>query len=183
MPRVLAIAVKDAEENTKAILEGVQKKLGMAPNLFRTLANSQAALEGYLKFEGALATGGLDRKVREQIALAVAQANECQYCLSAHTLLGKSAGLGEAELRDSRSGASADPKVDAMLRFALSVVKRKGGVSDADLARVREAGVSDAEIVEIVAHVALNILTNYINLVAQTEVDFPKVELTLASAA
>jgi uncharacterized peroxidase-related enzyme len=158
------------------LLEAVKKEIGAAPNLFRVLANSPAALEGYLGLNGALAKGQLDAKTRERIAIAVAELNGCSYCLSAHTYLGKNvAKLDDAEITANRSGASNDIKADAAVRFAVKVVNARGHVGDADVAEVKAAGYDDAQIVEIVLHVALNTLTNYVNEVAKTEIDFPLV--------
>ncbi len=156
------------------LLEAVKKQIGSAPNLFRVVANSPAALEGYLALSGALAKGSLPAPTRERIALAVAQINGCQYCLSAHTLMGRNlAKLGDAEIAANRHGQSLDPKADAAVRFAALLVHERGHVSDAAIDAVRSAGYDDAQIVEIVQHVALNTWTNYLNSVAQTEIDFP----------
>jgi uncharacterized peroxidase-related enzyme len=155
-------------------LEAVKKQLGVVPNLFRLVANSPSALEGYLGMSGALASGSLPAQTRERIALAVAQINNCNYCLSAHSYLGKNlAKLSDAEVAANRHGGSLDPKADAAVRFAAKVVRERGHVSDADVRAVRMAGYDDAQIVEIVQHVALNTWTNYINEVAKTEIDFP----------
>jgi uncharacterized peroxidase-related enzyme len=155
-------------------LEAVKKQLGVVPNLFRLIANSPSALEGYLGMSGALAKGSLPAQTRERIALAVAQTNDCNYCLSAHSYLGKNlAKLSDAEMAANRHGGSLDPKADAAVRFAAKVVRERGHVSDADVQSVRKAGYDDAQIVEIVQHVALNTWTNYINEVGKTEIDFP----------
>jgi uncharacterized peroxidase-related enzyme len=180
MSRIQPIQTTDATGKAKDLLNAVQAKIGMTPNLMKTFAHSPAALEGYLNFSGALATGVLSPKFREQLAIAVAQANSCEYCLSAHTKFGQMSGLKPEELEASRGAHSADLKVNAGLQFAQKVVLQRGLATDADLAAVRQAGFSDAEITEIVAHVGLNILTNYFNNVAQTEVDFPRVPLALA---
>ncbi|MDR3528500.1 MAG: carboxymuconolactone decarboxylase family protein [Rhizomicrobium sp.] len=159
-----------------ASLEAVKKQLGVVPNLFRLVANSPAALEGYLGLSGALGKGTLPAQTRERIALAVAETNACDYCLSAHTYLAKNlAKLDDAEITANRSGASNDPKADAALHFAVKVVRARGHVSDDDVAAVKAAGYDDAQVIEIVQHVALNTWTNYINSVAQTEIDFPVV--------
>ncbi len=176
MPRLKAIEPAQAEPKAKALLEGVEKKMGMTPNLMRTMANSPAVLEAYLGFRNALGAGVLSPKLREQIALTVSELNGCHYCLSAHTALGKMVGLGDEEIADSRRGASPDRKTEAVLQFARKVVSERGWVSDDDMATVRTAGTSDAEIAEVVAHVAVNIFSNYFNHVANTEVDFPEVE-------
>ena len=161
---------------SQPLLEGVKKQLGVVPNLFRLVSNSAAALEGYLGLSGALAKGKLPAQTRERIALAVAEINGCDYCLSAHTYLGKNlAHLDDAEMTANRSGASNDPVADAAVRFAARIVRERGHVSDEDVRAVKMAGYDDAQIIEIVQHVALNTWTNYVNLVAQTEIDFPVV--------
>jgi len=160
----------------RPLLDGVQQKLGSVPNLFRLLATSPAALGGYLGLSGELAKGALDAATRERIALAVSELNGCGYCLAAHSFIGaRMAKLDAAEIAANRAGRSNDAKADAAVRFAVAVTEARGRVGDADLAAVRLAGWSDAEILEIVAHVALNTLTNYVNEVARTEVDFPPV--------
>jgi uncharacterized peroxidase-related enzyme len=156
------------------LLEAVKKQLGVVPNLFRVVANSPAALKGYLGLSQSLAGAKLDARTRERIALVVAEINGCNYCLSAHTYLGKNlAKLDDAEITANRNGASNDPKADAAVRFAAKVARERGHVSDDDVRAVKLAGYDDAEIVEIVQHVALNTWTNYINEVAKTEIDFP----------
>ena len=169
--------IADAPEAARPALDGVRKAIGAVPNLFRIVANSPAALNGYLGLHGALATGALDAATRERIALAVAEINGCGYCLAAHSYLGKTvAKLSAAEIEANRRGVSTDAKADAAVRFAAKIVHGRGAVTDADVLGVRAAGYSDAEIVEIVAHVALNTLTNYVNEVLGTEVDFPQVD-------
>jgi uncharacterized peroxidase-related enzyme len=158
-------------------LNGVKAKLGSVPNLFRLLAVSPAALEGYLGLSGALGKGSLDARTRERIALAVAEFNGCGYCTSAHAFIGKNlAGLSDAEIAANRNGSSTDDRAAAAVSFAIKVVETRGQVSDADVAAIRLAGYSDAEVIEIVLHVALNTLTNYINEVAETTIDFPAVK-------
>lgn len=167
-------SIDTAPALAKPLLEAVDKQIGFVPNLFRVVANSPAALEGYLGMSGALAKGRLPAQTRERIALAVAQINGCNYCLSAHTALGKNlAKLSDAEIAANRHGGSLDPNADAAVRFAARVVLERGHVSDADVQAVRMAGYDDAQIVEIVQHVALNTWTNYLNEVAKTEIDFP----------
>jgi len=159
---------------SQPLLQAVKAKLGSVPNLFRVVASSPAALEGYLGLSGALTKGVLSAQTRERIALAVAEINGCGYCLSAHTYIARNvAKLDDAEITANRNGASNDPKADAAVKFAVAVVENRGHVEDADLTAVRQAGFGDAEIVEIVLHVALNTLTNYVNEVAATEIDFP----------
>lgn len=179
MPRISPIQTQDATGKALDLLNAVQAKIGMTPNLMKTLAHSPAALEGYLSFSGALGTGKLNAQLREQIAIAVAQANSCEYCLSAHSAIGKTNGLPLEALDLARAAHSTDAKRDAALQFAQKLVLQRGQSSDDDLAMVRAAGFSDGEIAEIVAHVGLNIFTNYFNNTAQTDVDFPRVALAL----
>ena len=153
-------------------MAGVNAKLGFTPNMMRTMALSPAALEGYLALSAALARGLLPATLREQIAIAVAEANGCGYCLAAHSTVGKMVGLTNADVLASRRGTVTDLKAAAALEFARVAVAARGDVTDADLKRVREAGYGDAEVAEIVANVALNVFTNYFNLVAGTEIDF-----------
>ncbi len=169
-------AVQPESGKAQELLHGVQANLGMTPNLMRTMANSPAVLEAYLGLGNALGKGSLPPKLREQIALTVSELNGCHYCLSAHSALGKMVGLGEEEIADSRRGVSPDRKTEAALQFARKVVTERGWVSDDDLAFLRTAGTTDAEIAEVVAHVAVNTFSNYFNHVAGTEVDFPEVE-------
>ena len=183
MQRISAIDPTQATGKSKQLLDGVQAKLGITPNLMKTLATAPAALEAYLNFNGALSTGVLDAKFREQIALTVAQANSCEYCLSAHSAIGKMVGLKPEEIESSRESRSADSKRDAGLKFAQAIVVQRGELSDSAVENVRKAGYSDGEITEIVANVALNIFTNYFNHIARTDVDFPRVSPTLMKTA
>lgn len=177
MSRIAIPATIDAAPvASQTALRQVEKQLGSAPNLFRLAAKSPAALEGYLGIFGALGKGQLAPATRERVALAIAEYNGCNYCLAAHTYLGTNlARLSAEEIAANRDGRSTDAKADAAVRFALSVAKSRGHVSDADLAAVRAAGYDDAEVIEIVQHVALNVWTNYLNSVAETEIDFPVV--------
>jgi uncharacterized peroxidase-related enzyme len=162
---------------SQGLLNAVEKQLGRAPNMFRMISNSPAALEGYLGMMGALGKGALPAPTRERIALAVSEINGCDYCLSAHSYLGKHlAKLDDAEMTANRDGHSNDAKADAAVRFAVAVTESRGRVDDAALQAVKRAGYSDAQIIEIVQHVALNVWTNYINLVGATEIDFPVVQ-------
>jgi uncharacterized peroxidase-related enzyme len=183
MQRLTAVDPAEATGKAKHLLDAVQAKLGMTPNLMKTLAAGPAALEAYLSFGAALGTGRLDAKFREQIALAVAQANSCEYCLSAHTAIGKMTGLNAEEIAASREAHAADPKRDAGLRFVQALVVQRGVVSDHAVAQVKAAGFSDGDIAEIVANVAVNIFTNYFNHVARTDVDFPRVAVAMETAA
>jgi uncharacterized peroxidase-related enzyme len=175
MSRLTIPAREDAPAKSQPLLDAVEKQLGMVPNLFRLVGSSPAALEGYLGLNGALGRT-LDAKTRERIALAVAQANGCDYCLSAHSYLGLNlAKIDEAEIALNRAGHSGDAKADAAVVFARKVLDARGKVSDADIAEVRLAGFTEAQVIEITAAVAVNVLTNYINNVAETDIDFPVV--------
>jgi uncharacterized peroxidase-related enzyme len=174
MARITQISTEAATGRAKELLDAVKGKLGLVPNMTRAMANAPAALDGYLQLSGALAKGTLPAKAREQIALAVAQANECDYCLAAHSAIGKMAGLTADQIHDSRLGTAVDPKADALIRFALKVVNARGAVDDRAIDDVRGAGFDDATIAEVVANVALHVFTNYFNRLAQTDLDFPK---------
>src|SRR5262249_6814041 len=155
MARISPVNPAEASGSAKELLDNVKAKLGRVPNMMKTMAQSPAVLRGYLEFSGALANGVIDGKLREQIALAVCEANSCGYCVAAHSALGKMAGLSPDALLDSRNGHSNDPKTEAALQFARELVDGHGEVSDGDLAALREAGFGDPEIAEIVANVAL----------------------------
>lgn len=181
MPRIEPVNPNHVDANTAKTLAAVENKLGVLPNLFTTLAHAPAALVAYLQFNETLATGRLTAKQRELIAIAVAQENSCEYCLSAHVAIGKSVGLEQVGIKQAREGYANDPRDDAILAFALQVVRSRGAVSDTDLAVFRDAVGNDGLAIEIVANVALNILTNYVNRVAQTDVDFPLTRLEPAA--
>jgi uncharacterized peroxidase-related enzyme len=159
----------------------VHKQLGVVPAMFRLIATSSAALQGFAANNGALAKA-LDVKTRERIALAVAQVNGCDYCLSAHSYLGLNlAKITPEEVAVNRKGQSGDAKADAAVRFATKIVKERGHVTDADIKAVREAGFSDSQIVEIIAVTAENIFTNLLNVVAETDIDFPVIKASEAA--
>ncbi|WP_022930317.1 carboxymuconolactone decarboxylase family protein [Patulibacter americanus] len=176
MPRIAPIDPTSADAKAKPLLDAVQAKLGVTPNMMRTMAQSPAVLESYLGFGGALGKGTLGARLGELLALDVAEANGCGYCLSAHTYLGTNvAKLSDEQITAARSADSEDPKTRAALRFARQINDGRGHVTDEQVDAVRAAGWGDAAIAEIVAHVALNVLTNYFNTVAQVEIDFPVV--------
>lgn len=182
MSRISIPTVDNALEGAKPLLAAVNKQLGVVPNLMKLVGHSPAALEGYLSLSGALAKGKLSAQLRERIALVVAEYNGCDYCLSAHDYLGQNlAKISRAELDAARSARSEDAGTQAALQFALRVAQARGRVSDAELATLRLAGFDEAAVIEIVAHVAVNVLTNYINNVAQTDIDFPEVKARLAA--
>jgi uncharacterized peroxidase-related enzyme len=177
MSRLSAIQTEAATGKAKELLVAVKAKLKITPNMTRVMANSAAVLGGYLNFSGALAGGALDPKLREAIALEVGEQNACQYCVSAHTAIGKMTGLSDSEIAAAREAQSSSAKNAAALQFARAIVAKKGRTADADFDAVRNAGFTDGEIAEIIAHVALNVFTNYFNNVAGVEVDFPKIAL------
>jgi len=173
--RLLVPTIDSAPEASKRTLDAVSKQLGVVPNLFRLIGNSPTALAAFASFQGGLSKT-FDVKTRERIALAVAQVNGCGYCLSAHTYLGLNvAKISPEEIAMNRNGRSSDAKANAAVQFAAAVAKERGHLENADIAAVREAGFTDAQIVEIVALVAENTFTNYLNEVAKTEIDFPVV--------
>lgn len=177
MTRIQPLNPETVTGPAQQLLEAVKGKLGVVPNMMRTMAHAPAVLEAYLNFSGALAKGSLDGKTREAIALAVGQANKCQYCVSAHTILGKKSGLNDAEVTAARTGESANPKLAAILRLAMAINNKQANISDADLSAARQSGVTDAEIAEVVGVVSLNVFTNYFNHVADPQIDFPVVQL------
>jgi len=179
MQRINAIDPQAAGA-AKTLVDGVQRKLGFVPNFMRTLAVSPATLDAYLSFGDRLNQGILSPKLREQIALTVAYSDSCQYCLAAHTAIGGMLGLSPSQLEAAYTADSTDPQIAAALHFAQQLVQNQGHVSDEEVAKVRQAGYGDAEIAEIVGHVALSVFTNYFNTVAQTEVDFPKTGKSVA---
>lgn len=181
MPRLTIPAREAAPAAAQPLLDAVEKSLGSVPNLFRLVGQSPAALSGLLGLNGALSKA-LDARTRERIALAVAQVNGCDYCLSAHTYLGLNvAKLDAAEIALNRTGHSGDPRADVAVAFAAKVATHRGQVSDADIAAVKLAGFSEAQIIEIVGLVVVNVFTNFINNVAETEIDFPIVRAAAAA--
>jgi len=159
----------------------VHGAFGAAPAMFRAVSNPPAARQAMWGFFGALGGGTLPAKLSEKIAVAVADRNRCHYCLAAHTLLGKNAGASAEEMAEAQAGRSTDPQTAAALGFAAKLVDRRADVSDADVQGLREAGFSDEAIVEILAHVALNLFTNYVNIALDVPVDFPSVKLRQAA--
>ncbi len=176
MNRITQLDPAQSTGKTKQLFDAVQGKMGLVPNLVRVLGAAPAALEGYLGLSGALAGGNLSAKVREQIALTVAETNLCGYCLSAHMFIGGKVGLTGDEIAGARRANATAGKTDAILKLARGIVVQRGELSDGDLAQARAAGLTDGDIVETVANVAVNIFTNYVNHVARTVVDFPEVK-------
>lgn len=160
----------------KELFNAVQNKLGFIPNLIKVFGNSPATLKSYLSLGELTASGNFSNKFREQLALAIAEENECNYCLSAHTAIGKMNGLTEEETVQNRQAIATDTKTQAGLEFAKLVTKNRGNVSSEELATIKAAGYNDSDVLEIVLNVVSNTLTNYVNHIAETEIDFPKVE-------
>lgn len=176
MARLPLVDVQSATGPVKSNFDALQRALGVVPNMTRAMANAPVVLNAYLQFSGALAGGKLPAPLREQIAILTADANDCTYCLSAHTALGGLAGLKPDQLDAARHARAADPRTQAALTFARAVIQSQGGVSDNDLKAVRAAGWSDGDVAEIIAAVALNLFTNYFNRAVDTDIDFPRVE-------
>ena len=173
MSRISTIEPNTAQGKTKELLDGIKAKAGRVPNIFKTMAHSSVALQAYLGLSGAFSDAKLPAKIREQIALVVGENNQCGYCVSAHSAIGKLSGLTPEEIETARRGRSADPKTNAILKFAQRLSANRGNITDPELAEVRKAGCSDEEVLEIVTAVALNLFTNYVNHVADTAIDFP----------
>lgn len=181
MSRIIIPSVEQSPVDSKPLLDAVQKQLGVVPNMMKLIGTSPAALEGYLSLNTALGKGVLPVGLRERIALTVAEYNACEYCLAAHSYLAENLAKVEgSEIAAARDGYSNDPKIETALQFARRVASQHGSISDQELNKLRATGYSDAEIVEIVLNVALNVLTNYINNVARTDIDFPTVKLKKA---
>lgn len=172
MSRIQPIDPKNAQGKSKELLETIAAKMGQVPNIFKIMAQAPAVLESYLKFSGALREGALDAKIQEKIALFIAQENQCQYCLAAHTTIGKIAGLDDQTMLDARRGESTEAKERAVLTLAQKIHEQRGSVEDIDVQNAQQAGLNDTEILETLAHVALNTFTNYFNHLTDPEVDF-----------
>lgn len=184
MSRLQQLNPESATGKVQTLFNAIKTNLGMVPNMMRLMGNSPSALEGYLQLNSSLSKGSLTGQQREQIALAVSEANGCDYCLAAHSTLGRMAGLSADQIRDSRQSVAVDSKTNTLLQFVHKIVEQRGHVDDNDVAGMRDAGFSDEDITEVVVNVALSLLTNYFNIVADTVVDFPKAPpLTAAVAA
>jgi uncharacterized peroxidase-related enzyme len=179
MSRINVIENELATDEQRELLEAIQSKMGMVPNFLRVFANSPAALRAFLGLHGIAGEGSLDAATRERIALAVAQQSACDYCVSAHTAIGRQAGLNGAEMEANRAGTSQDARAAVAVKFARAVVEHKGEVTTAELLEVRNAGYSESDIVEIITHVGLNLLSNMLGKASRVDIDFPKVELQL----
>lgn len=181
MTRVTLIDPATASGASKTHLDAIKRTFGVTPNMFRAVANSPAALASMWSAFGALGSGKLGAQLGEQLAVAVANANACEYCLAAHTALGRKAGASAEEMAGAQVGRSSQPRTQAALTFALTLVHGRGNVTDGDVQVLKAAGFDDEAVVEIVAHVALNLFTNYVNVALAVPVDFPGVALKAAA--
>ena len=182
MPRLNPYPHASATGPRKALMDAVKGQFGTVINMFGTVAHSPAALKSMLGSFGALSEGRLGAALGEQIAVAIANTNGCEYCLSAHTMLGRKAGVSAEAMDAARQGRSADPRTEAAIGFALKLVEKRAHIETGDIDALRRAGFDDEEIVEIVAHVALNLFTNYVNVAFDVDVDFPSVKPSRAAA-
>ncbi|MFS0700425.1 carboxymuconolactone decarboxylase family protein [Cellulomonas sp. 179-A 4D5 NHS] len=180
MSHVPLVARESATGAVRAQLDEIHDAFGTVPTMFRAVAQSPAALTSLWGSFGALSGGTLGAAVGEQIAVAVANRNACEYCLAAHTALGRKAGVSREALAAAQDGDSDDPRTAALLRFALTVVEQRGQVTAEDVQAVRDQGWGDEHVVEVLAHVALNLFTNYVNIALAVPVDFPVVGLRRA---
>ena len=171
----------NASGKQKELFNQINSAFGVVPNMFKAIGNSPAALQSMFGSFGALGGGKLGAKLGEQIAVLVADINRCEYCLAAHTMLGQNAGLSAEQMESAQSGKSSDAKTQAALDFSAKLVRNRAQISKSDVQQVRDAGFNDEEIAEILAHVALNIFTNYTNVAFDVPIDFPKVELRKAA--
>jgi len=177
MSRIELLSRDTATGASRQLLEQIQSTFGATPNMFRGVANSPAALASMWAAFGALGGGKLGARLGEQIAVAIADLNACEYCLAAHTALGRKAGASAQEMLEAQAGRSDDPRTAAALAFATKVVRNRAQIDAADVDALRHAGYDDGDIVEIMAHVALNLFTNYVNVAFDIPVDFPRVAL------
>jgi uncharacterized peroxidase-related enzyme len=183
MSRLTALNPETTTGKSKDLFTAVQGKLGMVPNMMRTMGNSPAVLNGYLSFNAALGESSIGGKLGELIALTVANANSCEYCNAAHSFIGeKLVHIDTKSIADAREGKSADAKIQVALDFSRTLVEKRGRVNDADVDALKNAGYNEAGIAEIIAHVGLNLFTNYFNNSAKVVVDFPSVELVETAA-
>lgn len=175
MSHITLITPENTSDECQVLFSQISQAFGTVPHMFKAIGNSSAALESMWTSFGALAKGSLDTKLGEQIAVLVADINHCEYCLAAHTVLGQKAGASAQEMADAQAGKSVDMKTQAALDFAAKLVVNRAKIEKADVDAVRQAGFSDEEIAEILAHVALNIFTNYTNVAFDVPLDFPAV--------
>jgi len=182
MSRVPLLDRSTASAEAATQLAAIHQAFGATPNMFKAVASSPAALKMMAAAFAALDGGTLPKALGEKIAVAVADRNQCSYCLAAHTALGRKAGASADELRQAQQGEAADPATQAALQAALHLVQRRGQLDEATLQSLRRAGFTDGQVVELIAHVALNLFTNYVNVALAVPVDFPAVPLRHAAA-
>lgn len=173
MTRLHVVTPQQSDGRVKELFAGIQASVGMIPNIYQGVANSPAALEGLLHLGKVLGTGQLSGAEIEAVKLVVSQAYGCNYCLAAHTLLGKKHGLTEGETIAVRRGTIEQPKLGALVKFVNAVFRPEGRASDDDVRALRAAGYNDAQITEVVLVIAQTVFTNLFNRVHQTPVDFP----------
>jgi uncharacterized peroxidase-related enzyme len=177
MAHVTLVDPASSSSAVKPTLDKINGAFGVVPNMFKAVANSPAALASMWAAFGALGGGTLGARLGEEIAVAIANVNACEYCLSAHTVLGKKAGATADEMAAAQVGQSSDPRTQAALTFALKVVRNRAAINEADVTALKSAGFDDEAVLEIIAHVALNLFTNYVNVALDVPVDFPSVKL------
>lgn len=181
MSRINLVTNENANTEQKELYTAITSQLGMVPNFLKIFANSPAALKAFLGLHSIANEGSLDNLTKERIALALAEKNACEYCVSAHTAIGKKAGLTSTEIEANRAGTSEDAKAAVAVKFAKALAEHNGEITTAELLEARNAGYSESDIVEIITHVGMNIMTNILGKASRVEIDFPKVELQKAS--
>lgn len=181
MSRINLVTNEQANQEQEALFNIIQDQLGMVPNFLKVFANSPAALRAFLGLHSIAGEGELDPQTKERIALGLAEQNACEYCVSAHSAIGRKAGLSNSEIEANRAGTSEDAKAAVAVKFARSLAEHNGEVSTGELLEIRNAGYNDAQIVEIITHVGMNVLTNILGKASRVPIDFPKVELKKAS--
>ncbi|MBW3598830.1 MAG: carboxymuconolactone decarboxylase family protein [Planctomycetes bacterium] len=174
MPRLNVVEPSEAQGKTKEIFADLEKSKGKVFNIFKGMGNSPAALKAYLAMAGALGEGELAPEDREAVYLGVSQSNGCNYCVAAHTVIAKKAGMTDDQIKAIRKLDPLSEKHQALLNFVKRVMETKGFVNDADVAAVRSAGYTDGQIAESIAFIALATYSNYFNHVFDTPLDFPQ---------
>lgn len=173
MDRIQSKGKESASTQVREIYQNIEKKLGRVPNIFLNMGNSAAVLQGFFGLSDAADKTSLNPKLREQISLVVSQANNCNYCLSAHSAIAKAAGLNDESILQARKGEAQDTKTQAILNFAKTIVDKKGHLSSSEVEKLKSAGINDTELVEIILIVSLTMFTNYFNNITEPKVDFP----------
>lgn len=174
--RIKTLNPETTTGKSKELFNAVQNKLGFIPNLIKVFGNSPVTLQTYLNLGELTASGNFSNKFREQLALAIAEENDCNYCLSAHTAIGKMNGLSDEQTEQNRQGFSNDAKTQVALQFAQKITSKRGQVSSQEIQEFKNAGYNDSDVLEVILNVVANTLTNYVNHIAETKIDFPLVE-------